>query len=119
MAEGANFAGHYRVAFWGCGASCAMFAVVNLITGRVITPKEFATVVGIHLAADDFLSGTASSGWGFRFKNDSNLLVALGAPDEDESRSGAYYFLLEGEKLRLVHTTRINKNCENAKPEQK
>lgn len=96
-----------------------MFAVVNLNTGRVITPNVFATVLGTHLAADDFLSGTASSGWGFRFKNDSNLLVALGAPDEDESRSGAYYFLLERERLRLVHTTRVNKNCENPKAEQK
>ena len=34
MAEGPNFAGHNRVAVWGCGSSCAMFAVVNLKTGR-------------------------------------------------------------------------------------
>src|SRR5882762_1750260 len=99
IAKGPNYAGHYRVVFWGCGTSCAMFAVVNLKTGRVITAREFATVLGTHLTADDFLPGTKSNGWGFRFKIDSSLLVILGAPDEDESKAGAYYFVLQGEKL--------------------
>jgi len=116
MAKGPNYAGHYRVAVWGCGMSCAAFAVVNLETGTVITPREFATVVGIHLAADDFLFGTGSDYWGFRYKNNSSLLVVLGAPDEDESRAGAYYFVLQGERLRLIHATRVTKNCENVKP---
>src|ERR1700732_3248202 len=30
MSDGPNYAGHYRLAYWGCGASCAMFAVINL-----------------------------------------------------------------------------------------
>src|SRR5271156_2810076 len=42
--NGANFAGHYRVAIWGCGSSCAMFAVINLKTGHVITPEGLASV---------------------------------------------------------------------------
>jgi len=96
-----------------------MFAVVNLKTGRVITTKELTSVLGTHLAADDFLPGTGSEGWGFRFKNDSNLLVVIGDPDEDESREGAYYFVLQKEKLRLVHTTHVHKNCENVKPQEK
>jgi hypothetical protein len=90
MSEKPNFAGHYRLAYWGCGASCAMFAVLNLKTGKIITAKDFTTVVGIHLDADDFLPGTLSDSWGFRHKIDSSLLVVLGAPDEDESRAGAY-----------------------------
>ena len=116
IAEGPNYAGHYRVAFWGCGSSCAMFAVVDLKTGKVITAREFTSVSGVHLAADDFLQGTASDGWGFRYKKDSSLLVVLGDPDEDESKSGAYYFLLQGERLRLIHTTPVKKNCKNVKP---
>lgn len=116
IAKGPNYAGHYRVAVWGCGASCAMFAVVNLKTGRVITAREFATVVGTDLAADEFLSHTRSDYWGFRYANDSSLLVVLGAPDEDTSRTGAYYFVLRSESLRLIHTTRVNKTCEAAKP---
>jgi hypothetical protein len=116
MAEGPNYAGHYRLAFWGCGASCAMFAVINLRTGSVITAKEFGYVLGTDLAADDFLPGTLSDGWGFRFKRNSSLLVVLGAPDEDESKTGAYYFVLRGEGLRLIHTTIPEKKCENARP---
>jgi hypothetical protein len=114
--KGPNYDGHYRVAVWGCGASCAMFAVVNLRTGRVITAREFATVVGAHLVADDFLPGTRTGYWGFRYKNNSSLLVILGAPDEDESRTGAYYFALQSDRLHLIHTTRVRKNCEDAKP---
>lgn len=44
------------------------------------------------------------------------MLVVLGAPDEDDSRAGAYYFVLRGEKLRMIHMTRVNKNCESVKP---
>jgi hypothetical protein len=116
IAEGPNYAGHYRVAFWGCGTTCAMFAVLDLKTGRVITAREFTSVSGVHLAADDFLPGTTSDGWGFRYKKNSSLLVVLGAPKEDESRAGAYYFALKAERLHLVHTTRVKKDCETAKP---
>lgn len=116
IVKGPNYAGHYRVAIWGCGTSCAMFAVVNLKTGRVITTKELSALSGIYLAADDFLRGTKNDSWGFRYKNDSSLLVVLGAPDEDDSRVGAYYFVLQSERLQLIHTTRVSKNCENVKP---
>jgi hypothetical protein len=116
MAEGPNYAGHYRVAIWGCGASCAMFAVVNLKTGNVITANGFTTVIGAHLLADDFLPGTKSDGWGFRYENGSSLLVVLGEIDEDESRDGAYYFVLQNEALRLIHTTHVNKSCGDPKP---
>jgi hypothetical protein len=91
-----------------------MFAVIDLKTGKVVTAREFATVSGIHLAADDFLPGTASDGWGFRYKRNSSLLVVLGDPDEDESRSGAYYFVVQGETLRLIHTTRVNEDCSSS-----
>ena len=105
MSEGANFAGHYRVAVWGCGSSCAMFAVVNLNTGRVITPRTIYSVSGVHLGADDFLHDTDSNSWGFRFKKNSQLLVLVGTMNEDESKEGAFYFLLKAEKLVLIHKT--------------
>ena len=90
-----------------------MFVVLNLKTGKVITAKEFATVVGTHLDADDFLPGTLSDSWGFRYKIESSLLVVLGAPDEDGSRAGAYYFALQDDELHLVHTTyAIKRHCD-------
>ena len=33
--EGVNFAGHYTVAEWGCGAMCQMLAVVDRMNGHV------------------------------------------------------------------------------------
>ena len=35
--SGANFAGHYTLASWGCGSPCHMSAVVDLKTGKVYT----------------------------------------------------------------------------------
>ncbi|HEV1994326.1 MAG TPA: hypothetical protein VGR03_08350 [Candidatus Acidoferrum sp.] len=113
IVEGPNYAGHYRVVVWGCGSSCAMFAVVNLKTGRVITPKSFSAVSEVHVLADDFLQDTESKSWVVRFKRNSKLLVAIGALDEDDDREGAFYFLLEGESLRLIHSTVVKKNCDN------
>lgn len=36
VAGGANFAGHYTVATWGCGTECQGYAIVDLITGNII-----------------------------------------------------------------------------------
>lgn len=105
MRKGANFAGHYRVAIWGCGSSCAQFAVVNLTTGRVITAKNIDSVSGVQLNADEFLPHTESDAWGFRFNKNSRLLVVLGTLNDDETKRGAFYFVLEGERLRSIHKT--------------
>jgi hypothetical protein len=47
------------------------------------------------------------------FTKDSRLLVVLGDLDEDESREGAFYFVLDHERLRLIHSTQVKKSCEN------
>jgi hypothetical protein len=115
IAKGSNFAGHYRVAVWGCGSSCSMFAVVNLITGRVITPEGFSYTSGVHFGVDNQKAFPESQRdyWLLGFAKDSRLLVVLGDLDEDESREGAFYFVLDHERLRLIHSTPVKKNCEN------
>jgi len=115
IARGPNFAGHYRVAVWGCGSSCSMFAVVNLITGRVITPEGFSVASGVYFDIVDqkALGGSQSEYWLLGFRKDSRLLVVLGDLDEDESREGAFYFVLDHERLRLIHSTPVKKECEN------
>lgn len=110
MKEGPDFANHYMVATWGCGSSCAQFAVVNLENGRVITAKNVDSVSGVHVAADGFLPNTDSRDWGFRFKRDSRLLVLVGTLNEDDSNEGAFYYELEGDKLKLVHKTIAARN---------
>ena len=89
-----------------------MFAVVNLRSGRVIAPAGYESVSGAHFGVEGFLSDAESNGaWGFRFKKDSRLLVLIGAPNEDDSRQGAFYFLLNNGKLVLEHTTPVKKTC--------
>lgn len=110
--EGPNFAGHYKVAVWGCGTSCAQFAVVNLKTGRVITPNGFGSNSYVFFGDDDFLPQAESQDGDLRFRKDSKMLVVLGDLDEDETREGAFYFVIEAERLRLIHSTLVKKDCE-------
>src|SRR5437762_2719445 len=44
-ANGPNFAGHLRLAEWGCGSCCADFGIVDLKTGAVWMP-EFSISCG-------------------------------------------------------------------------
>jgi len=110
MKQGPNFAGHYRVAIWGCGSSCAQFAVVDLQSGRVITAKGVNNVSDVHFGANDFLPGTDSEEWGFRLKKDSRLLVLVGTLNEDESKEGAFYYVLKDGRLQPIHKTLAKRN---------
>jgi hypothetical protein len=110
MQEGPNFAGQYRVAVWGCGTSCAQFAVVNLKTGGVITADGIHNISGVDFAANDFLPNTDSRDVAFRFNKNSRLLVVIGALNEDDSKEGAFYYLLKGQQLHLVHKTIAARN---------
>ena len=92
VAKGPNYAGHYRVVVWGCGTSCAMFAVVNLNTGGVIEPDGFRSINTVYFADEEFVSNPKRDYWGFDFRRDSRLLVVIGGLDEDEEREGAFYF---------------------------
>ena len=114
LANGPNFAGHYRVAVWGCGTSCAMFAVIDTLTGRVIVPDGFSHTSGVYFDVNERkLLPESQSEYGlFAFRKDSRLLAILGDIDEDERREGAFYFVLDGEKLKLIHTTAVKKDCE-------
>jgi hypothetical protein len=109
-AEGANFAGHYSVVGWGCGISCVTFAVVNLKNGNVIFPDDFTSDVGNHLSADDFEPDASSGFWGLRYKIDSRLLIVVGMLDEDENREGAFYYILEKDKLKKIYSVTVKKD---------
>jgi len=113
VARGPNFAGHYGVVVWGCGTSCGMFAVVNLNTGRVIEPDGFWSINTVHFADEGFVSNPKRDYWGFDFRRDSRLLVVIGGLDEDEEREGAFYFTLEHEQLRLIHSKIVKKDCDD------
>jgi hypothetical protein len=109
-AEGPNFAGHYTVIGWGCGTSCVTFAVVNLKTGKVIFPDDFSSAHGVHLSADDFEREALSHFWGLRYKIDSRLLIVVGTLDEDKNREGAFYYILDKDKLKRIFTVTVKKD---------
>jgi hypothetical protein len=115
IARGPNFAGYYRVAVWGCGMSCTMFAVINLNTGRIITPEGFSHTIGVYFGVDNqklFPESPRDHNL-LAFTRDSRLLVVLGDLNEDDNREGAFYFVLDDERLRLIHSTAVKKDCES------
>ena len=105
---GPNFAGHYTIVAWGCGTSCVTLAVVDAGTGSVHFPREFRAVLGNHLDTDDF-EPTGNGSWGLRYRVDSELLILLGAVDEDEKREGVTYFVFSNGSFRRVYSVYVKK----------
>lgn len=95
---GVNFAGHYALTYWGCGASCGVGAIVDLKTGKVFFPDQ--------------LNGVWAQEWPgrkmipFGFRKDSRMLVLHGyLPNDyngDRVTYGYHYFVWNGSKLRRV-----------------
>ncbi len=91
--HGANFAGHYTLATWGCGAGCVSFAIVDVASGKVFDPPfEVLTTAD---EAGNFFEGLV-------FKPDSALLIASGCPQEKDC--GTRYYRWNGQKLVLLKT---------------
>jgi hypothetical protein len=106
---GPNFAGHYRVANWGCGAGCLMMVVVDLKTGAIYSPPMPAGAPGINQIGIPNLG----TGWGdFDFRADSRLFIMKtcpwGSPDPSSPLyrrrgfCGTSYFVIECRGFRLM-----------------
>ncbi|MBS1914051.1 MAG: hypothetical protein JST22_18840 [Bacteroidetes bacterium] len=88
--EGPNFAGHYTVVTWGCGAGCQMFAIVDAKNGKVFV-APFTVSLGEHLDQTEDLIG---------FHPDSGLLIVTG--EINEENYGKHYYAWERGELKLV-----------------
>lgn len=91
-----NFAGHYKVAEWGCGSSCVSIAVIDLATGNVYDgPFEilgYAIPYRYEGGSDEL-----------EYRATSRLMIARGCPDD--KNCGTYYYEWEGghfHRLRFV-----------------
>jgi len=93
-AKGPNFAGHYKIAIWGYGSSCAAFAIVDSQTGRVYFPPELPFVTW---------TGWKGTNRGLEYRIDSALLVLHGSPEE-KPQIGTFYYVWKTNALRLVRT---------------
>ena len=97
-AEGPDFAGHYTIAVWGCGASCTSAAIVDAVSGRVVFQDAMSDIAGSHVAGRE-PDGTEPAYVSLRFRPDSRLLIVLGAPGEDDARDGVAYYVWTGTGL--------------------
>jgi hypothetical protein len=91
--KGPNFAGHYTVITWGCGAACASFAIVDATTGAVFEPPF--TTVSFESDKGQFFQQS-----GLHYQPDSSLFVIQGCPDGKDCAEHLYRWT--GEKLEQV-----------------
>ena len=88
--KGSNFAGHYTIIEWGCGAGCVSGAVVDAKTG-VVYSLPFDTI-------------SAAEGGSLSYQIDSRLLIARGCLNENQTSCGAYYYDWTASRFNLVQS---------------
>ncbi|GJI88145.1 MULTISPECIES: hypothetical protein [Duganella] len=88
-AQHVNFAGHFVVATWGCGASCVMGAILDARSGKV-------TWLPFIICCGDYDSAMPVD-----FRPDSALIVFKGMRNE-QGPGGTYYYVYERDKLKLL-----------------
>lgn len=91
-ASGPNFAGHYTLARWGCGAGCVSVAVIDATTGAVQFPP--------FSIEDAWKDGHIICARGSEFELTSELFVAEG---EVNGKIGRHYFRWHKLKFSLLH----------------
>jgi hypothetical protein len=104
---GPNFAGHYVVIVWGCGAPCLMMAVVDAETGAVYNPPVSADG-GLFLPLLGFpVSGSRNPDLAYR--RDSQLMIIKATPhwDRPGAQSYAFHFLLQNKQWKLLRRVSI------------
>jgi hypothetical protein len=106
--ETPNFAGHYRVTYWGCGSNCSAAALIDLQTG-IVSPPPRSTPNGS--GSDRWIMCTACfAGAGDEFRLDSRLMIVRCGLNFSERLQknipDTYYFLWEGNRFRrLLHVS--------------
>ena len=85
-----NFAGHYVLATWGCGAECVSYAIIDVKTGVVYFDNRTVCCWGTAVP-DDFEP--------VRGQLDSRLLICTGQFNEQGSNKPHGYVFSQG---RLV-----------------
>jgi hypothetical protein len=100
--EKPNFAGHYILAAWGCGAECLMGAVIDAKTGKVYWLPHTTCCWGF--AVDEKFQP-------IEFRLNSSLIVFSGLRNEKEGDNGAHFYKFENG--RFVHLRSIPKQQQN------
>jgi hypothetical protein len=94
-----NFAGHYILTSWGCGAECVMGAVIDAKTGKVYWWNFSICCWGTDV--DDKFNP-------IDFRPDSRLIVFSGLRNEKDGDDGAHFYRFD-DNGRFVHILSIPK----------
>jgi len=100
--EKPNFAGHYILAAWGCGAQCLMGAVIDAKTGKVFWLPHTTCCWGSDV--DERFEP-------MEFRMNSSLVVFSGLRNEKERDDGAHFYKFE--HGRFVHLKSVLKENQN------
>jgi hypothetical protein len=92
--NGPNFAGHWTIAEAGCGSDCAVFAMVNEVTGETLD-KPFPQITFPPMFDYVDTSRLADT-----HRVDSRLLVLHGCPEGDICAS--YYLEWTGSDFKVI-----------------
>ncbi len=98
VAEGPNFAGHYRLASWGCGAACFQWAIIDLQSGKVFHPANLASTEHVNVE-ESLYEGDIHA---VHVRPDSRLLVVIGGVNEDPKQRGISWFVWDGRQLKRI-----------------
>jgi hypothetical protein len=91
-----EFAGHYTVPLFGCGAGCSAFYIVDSVTGKVYDGSGVSEFPGDWLERN---SGDLPDR--LEFHKDSRLMRINGCPNE--TACGYYdYIMVDGKGLKLI-----------------
>lgn len=97
-----NFAGHYILTAWGCGAQCLIGAVIDAKTGMVYWFPHTTCCWGTD--ADEKFEP-------IEFRLNSSLVVFSGLRNEKEGDDGAHFYKFDGG--RFVHLRSVLKGKQN------
>ncbi|MBY4856918.1 hypothetical protein K6W80_26615 [Burkholderia contaminans] len=94
----ANFAGHYRVAIWGCGTDCRNFAIVDKYTGATYTMPGVQAIAGVMGNDEERVD----------FRPGSRLLIVAGCfnddCDDNSAKAARFFYEWTGKQLRRIGT---------------
>lgn len=96
--QGANFAGHYRLVSWGCGAACYQWAIVDVKSGKVFHPANLNSTDHVNVEEALYEGGIQA----VHIRPDSRLLVVIGGINEDPKLRGISWFVWNGQQLKRI-----------------
>jgi len=97
--DGPNFAGHFTIAQWGCGAGCVSMALIDAAGGRIYR-GPFKVLTWELLQYQGRYPSNGDSFEPLSFKTDSRLLIARGCPEEKNCAS--YFYEWTGTQFKLL-----------------